>query len=105
MCEGCPLAGAQVVFHLVNPETKNLTRAGDAVTEGDGTFVLSTYQANDGAPAGEYKVTVFYGKEQFNPNDLIPNHPIPEKYSKPETSDLTAVVKSGKNEITLELKK
>jgi serine/threonine-protein phosphatase CPPED1 len=104
LCEGCPMAGAQVVFHLVNPETKKLVRAADAVTEGDGSFMLTTYQANDGAPAGDYKVTVFYGKERFNPNELAPNHPFPEKYSKPETTPLTAVVKAGKNEITLELK-
>jgi len=48
---------------------------------------------------------VFYGKERFNPNDLATTHPLPEKYSKPDTSGLTAVVKSGKNELTFEQKK
>ena len=104
-CEGCPLPGIQVVFHLVNPETKKLTRAGDAVTESDGSFVLSTYQANDGAPAGEYKITVNNPLEPVNP--LAPNaqHPLPEKYAKTETTPLTFTVKNGKNDVMLELKK
>src|SRR5262249_10335548 len=40
--EGCPVPGAQVVFFYINEKTKTLNRAGDALTEGDGSFTLST---------------------------------------------------------------
>ncbi len=31
-----------------------------AVTEADGSFQLSTYRSNDGAPEGEYSVTIVW---------------------------------------------
>jgi hypothetical protein len=65
--------------------------------------VLSTYAPNDGAPAGEYVVTVAanagYGK---SPNFRVE---IPEAYAKPETTPLTVTVRSGPNTVALELKK
>jgi hypothetical protein len=101
--DGVPAAHAMVVFHYKDPATKKLTRAGDAFIEADGSFVLSTYAPNDGAPAGEYVVTVAanagYGK---SPNFRVE---IPEAYTKPDTSPLTATVKSGPNAVALELKK
>ena len=36
-------------------------------TEGDGSFTLSTYGPNDGAPAGEYKVIIFHSASPTNP--------------------------------------
>ncbi len=105
LCDGCAVAGACVVFHYVTPESGKLVRAGDAVTEGDGSFVLSTYTAGDGGPAGEYKVTVFHSKIPFEADTAPAASPLPEKYRNPETSGLTATVKSGKNVFTFELKK
>src|SRR5947208_3521927 len=51
--DGAPVAGAQVVFTMTDPKTTRVLR-GDALTEGDGTFVPSTYNAYDGLPAGKY---------------------------------------------------
>jgi hypothetical protein len=78
--EGCAVPGAQVVFHLVNPDTKKLTRAADALTDADGSFVLSTYQANDGAPAGEYKVCVLPNRYPPIPTKPVAATPLPERY-------------------------
>src|SRR5438034_11414590 len=59
--DGSPAPGAHVVFQQVDGENGRTTRA-DALVDADGSFVLSTYKANDGAPAGEYKVTVAWRK-------------------------------------------
>jgi hypothetical protein len=103
--EGCPVPGAQVVFYLVQPETKKLARAGDALCEADGSFALSTYLANDGAPAGEYKVCVLFNPAWTSGPNPPPGAPLPEKYAKPDTTDLAAEVKEGKNEFTFQLRK
>jgi len=102
--DGTPAVGATVVFHYKDPATKKLTRAGDAITESDGTFVLSTYTAGDGAPAGDYIVVVQRGGG-YPAEWANPNLEVPEQYTKPGTSPLTASVKTGKNEFALELKK
>jgi hypothetical protein len=103
--DGCPTPGALIVFHLVNPETKKLTRAGDALAEADGSFVLSTYRANDGAPAGDYVVTVQPGAALYDGVGKAEQGVLPEKYAKAATSPLRALVKEGKNEFVFELKK
>lgn len=89
---GIPLAGAQIT--LV-PEDKKIpdTVRPRAFTESDGSFELSTYGENDGAPKGKYKVLamrfpVIGSKESPSqgPNDL------PPKYASADTSDLTVEV-------------
>jgi hypothetical protein len=59
LLDGQPMVGATIIF---NPTTafppgapKQRPRA---MVDADGTFHVSTYANNDGAPAGEYKVTV-----------------------------------------------
>jgi hypothetical protein len=96
---GTPAAGATVSFYLKNPQPGGLSHAADALTEADGSFTLSTYVAGDGAPAGQYVVTVTRETEYGKPD----RNSLPAKYAKPTTSGLTAQVKSGTNEIVLEL--
>lgn len=54
---GQPAANAMVVFHSQNPAVR-LNPHGRA--QADGSFQVSTYELNDGAPAGEYIVTVVW---------------------------------------------
>src|SRR5438105_520058 len=49
--------GAMVVFHH-DGDWGERTILPQAVTDAEGRFVLSTYDAGDGAPAGDYKVTI-----------------------------------------------
>jgi hypothetical protein len=73
----------------------------------DGTFVLSTYGTDDGAPAGDYAVTVQWyrdnprtGREGLAP----PISVLPFRYTKAETSGLRVRIRDGENEIpTLKL--
>ena len=103
--EGSPAPNAVVTFYLINPDTKRVTRAGDAMAEADGSFALSTYTANDGAPAGEYAVTVVWWNPLVDAEGKPGPNLLPERYAKPETTPLKAVVKTGANEVVLGLKK
>jgi serine/threonine-protein phosphatase CPPED1 len=100
--DGTPAVGATVVFQSKSAEARRGVR-GDAVVEGDGSFVLSTYGAFDGAPVGDYAVTVTLREPPDLQGKSGPNQ-LPEKYASPDTSGLTATVKAGVNEFTFELK-
>ena len=104
--EGSPTAQAQVTFHLFDAATKKYTRTGDAFVDGDGAFVLSSYTPNDGAPVGEYAVTVVWRQPWLDATGKPGPNMLAERYSKPETSDLRVKVVNDKpNDFVLELKK
>jgi hypothetical protein len=89
--KGQPADGATVVF---TPEAGN--QAGALLPSGkvqsDGTFKLQTYPHGEGAPPGNYKVTV-----TWLPADAIATgnrqNKAPAKFGSTDTSPLTAVVK------------
>jgi hypothetical protein len=98
--DGCPLPGAMVDFYHVGPG-KKLTRLADALTEADGSFVPSTYVAYDGAPAGEYVVTVSRFQPPVGPSKTPA---LPSAYTLTATSPLKAMIEKGENRLTYELK-
>jgi N-methylhydantoinase B/oxoprolinase/acetone carboxylase alpha subunit len=55
-----PAAGAMVVFHPLDKKDDRAVPRGKV--DKDGTFKLSTYDADDGAPVGKYKVTIDWRK-------------------------------------------
>jgi hypothetical protein len=73
-----------------------------ATVKDDGSFVLGTYKKEDGAPAGEYRVSVRWlvklKKEEVE-GGALPVNVLPSRYSKSETSGLTAVIQEGDNDI------
>lgn len=101
--KGSPLADAVVTFH---PNTKE-GRSAVGKTTSAGSFQLTTIKTDDGAMPGEYRVTVSKMVDEGAPNTAAPfdmaapaqpakyKSVIPQKYSKPETSELTATVKKG----------
>lgn len=103
MYKGNPVAEAQVTFH---PQGQGNPATGR--TEANGRFILTTYDALDGAVPGTHVVTVELFPEGGLPGMEIETTgatPIPEKYFTPSTSPLTAEVKKDDaNNITLELK-
>jgi len=103
--EGTPAANAQVVFHLISGQGKTFTRAGDALVEADGSFTLTTYSANDGAPVGEYAVTITNRDPPWDEQGKPGPNRLPARYGRPQTSGLRAKVEEGSNEFTFELKK
>jgi predicted phosphodiesterase len=100
--EGVPVPGAQVT--LVPAKAKG--KGGPVGVVGpDGSFRISTYQAYDGAPAGEYRVTVVW--REGSPGGPPPTGPnrLPPRYADPETSGLTATIGPGGTTLVLELKR
>jgi hypothetical protein len=82
-------------------------------TDAAGTFILSTYGSQDGAPPGKYKVTVAVsGVKEIEPGVLADEpsggfkSPIPVKYANSQTTDIPVVEvkETGKNEIVIDLK-
>ena len=105
---GKPAPAAVLTFHPVAEAGSEPVRP-TARTGPDGTFKLTTRAEGDGAPAGEYRVTVSWfapavGKRPVEGDDGAARALLPDKYSRPETSPLRAVVRPGDNEpITIEI--
>ena len=92
-----PAAGALVLFHAKTDANAAVPRPHGRVAQ-DGTFSLSTYEAEDGAPAGDYVVTIDWRK------DLpahVPGAPklLPTRYSAPHQSPLRATVEPADNQL------
>ncbi len=77
----------------------------------DGSYALSTKTPGDGVPPGEYKVIIEAKQTSGGGGgDIsVPSGPVkvtwlaPQKYSTVASSDLTATVESGTNEINFPL--
>jgi hypothetical protein len=96
--KGFPAAGAVVTFHPKAPQAD--VPAPRAEVNKDGVVTVSTYDGGDGAPEGEYVVTVQWRKLVKQGPDLVqgPNV-IPRKYSQPATSDIVRKITAGPNNL------
>ena len=89
---GKPAVGAFVLFTPVNEPADSPDPRPRAEVQGDGSFDLFTYEEKDGAPAGDYKVTVLWpGSEE---SDRLQG-----RYADASSSKLRAKVKDGPNEL------
>jgi hypothetical protein len=79
-----------------------------AYADAAGRFDLSTYTPRDGAPAGEYAVTIVWwvsapAKDAQEGDDVIALNRLPSRYSDAKTSNLRAHIGEGPNELTFQL--
>lgn len=103
---GAPVAGATVFFAPV-------TSVGGAAaqTGADGSFNVKIElemgkSSKEGLPAGDYRISVIKLENQAGEPSLTkpPKNTLPQKYASPETSNLSASIKSdGENFIELAL--
>lgn len=94
--KGQPIPGALIALHPKSPvEGTPQPRAN--VTK-EGALEVSTYDGGDGAPEGDYVLTVKWYKPIKSGQDIVsgPNV-IPAKYARQESSNLTISVKPGEN--------
>jgi len=98
LVDGKPIAEALVVFHPVTPVVDWHAKP-RGFTDADGLFILTTNKANDGAPPGEYKVTVELRSPRQVGEELVRDGAqlLPERYRQPEQSGLQAMVVLGEN--------
>jgi len=89
LVDGQPAEGAVIVFHPTSPPEKEVHKPAARVMA-DGTFQVTTYDAGDGAPAGDYVMTVTWG-EPPSPDRLG------GQYRDPGKSELKVTVNEGEN--------
>jgi hypothetical protein len=96
--KGRPMPGAFLTFHPRTPVANVPTPRGSV--DRNGAFKLSTYDGGDGAPEGEYLVTVQWYKPVTRGGDVVagPNV-IPGKYAAPATSNISVRVAAGENNL------
>ena len=95
LLEGKPAAGAQIVFHPVGNNSLAAIRPSGQV-DSTGKFTLTTHAAGDGAPAGEYEVTV---ELWVSKNDRPAVNQLPARYQRTRSSGLHATVAVGENQL------
>jgi hypothetical protein len=94
---GQPTPGALVTFHPredTNPEAPRPMGLGDT----NGWFTLGTYADDDGAPAGQYTVTVTW-RTSPEGNDEGESR-LPLRFARATTSGLHASIKPGNNRLS-----
>jgi hypothetical protein len=101
MMDGQPMSGAIVILNPVFDFPAGAAQQRPrAKAEADGTFQLSTYANQDGAPAGKYYVTVSWkGSGAGLSSEQLEDLPekAPESFQKPKTSKLIVQIKEGEN--------
>lgn len=103
--DGKPVVRAMVVFHPVSPRPDGKKIASSTFTNDDGTFQLTTYDAGDGAPPGEYKVTIVANFVVKNGEEVSTPDLLKGRYQNPNTTKLTATVREEENVLpTFDLK-
>jgi hypothetical protein len=105
--KGQPLGGAAVALHPVDDAKygKDVPRPSSRTGE-DGKFQLTTYEANDGAPAGSYIVTISSAPKARREGGILndPKSPIATdvlkgRYLDPKKSKLKVEIKEGENDL------
>jgi hypothetical protein len=96
---GKPAVRARVAFHRLDATGTQSERPNALVAE-DGIFRLSTRRAYDGAPAGEYAVTITWPspskkEDGFDAGPDVFNN----RYADPKTTPFRVRVKEGENEL------
>ena len=100
-----PIPDATLAFHPVESFPGDMVEAiPRAKVDPDGRFVVSTYKAGDGAPAGEYRVAVSWqgpldGVNDERGDDADLPELLPSRYQCPERSCIRVHIQEGENEI------
>lgn len=96
---GEPAEGVDISFTPVAPiEGLDRPLAPLGITGKDGTFRLMSFKPGDGAPAGEYQVSITYPMSHFN-KWLSGVDRLKGKFADPKTAGLTAKVEPKSNEL------
>ncbi|MBM4002697.1 MAG: DUF4198 domain-containing protein [Planctomycetes bacterium] len=101
LLNGQPLADASVVFHPVDAQSRPELRRLTARTDAGGAFRLTTRDPGDGAPAGEYGVTVEFRELVQEGDEFVRSgaNLLPDRYAHPATSGLHCRIEAGSNQL------
>lgn len=103
---GQPAAGCTVAFVPMDPQLRGEIMPGGKADQ-TGSFSLTTYETDDGAPPGDYGVTIRWparetwpgkAREQaIDPVELIGPDKLQGRLSSPQKSGLTVTVEEDEN--------
>lgn len=97
-----PVKGATVALFRETNGTSRYTQVCDGLTTADGSAMMSTYTAFDGAPEGQYTVTLVKFNGYREPAETRGENQLPEKYASPNTSPLRlSVSPNDRNEMEI----
>jgi hypothetical protein len=94
-----PAAGAIVMFFPTLEAPDSPDPRPRAIVEADGSFKLSTYAENDGAPAGDYLVTVTWPGGVLPDGREEPEDKLLGRYNDRARPAAKVAVKEGPNEL------
>jgi hypothetical protein len=97
LVDGKPAVRAVVAFHPLAPQADGQSYGPSTITGDDGGFRLTTFDAGDGAPAGEYAVTVVATYVVKGGQDVAVSDLLGGRYADPKTTPLKVTVKEGDN--------
>ncbi len=86
--------GAFVTFFADGPAVDVRESLPYGIVKEDGTFVISTYNYEDGAPTGTYRVTLRWPFEPHLAEDRLDG-----AFGTPERAVTTVTIKEGQNEL------
>jgi hypothetical protein len=100
LLDGKPAPQATVTFH---PLSGDRERTASGQTDEQGNFSLTSFASGDGAPEGQYAVTVtcFQAAAVKNATegDYTARNVVAPRYANPDSSQLKATVSKGSNEL------
>jgi len=95
--KGAAPTGAQVVLHPVGSKEPTEV-APTATVKDDGSFALTSYEPDDGAPAGDYVAVIQWFRTVPALNGAGPNV-LPKQYASAKSSPVKVSVSNGPVEI------
>ncbi|MEQ8785996.1 MAG: hypothetical protein RIC55_06840 [Pirellulaceae bacterium] len=101
--QGDPMSRAVIIYH---PESKSVvggTVTARGVADENGRYQLTSFTKDDGAPAGNYKVTIYWPEPGPEEADPLPPDRLKGVYAKEKTPKLDAEVSEGENTIDFKL--
>jgi hypothetical protein len=106
LVDGKPAPGAMVIFCPIEGSDELMRERPIGFAGPDGTFQLTTFVTNDGAPAGDYKVIARWPANSPSQRPVdpgvrgrIPPDRLRGKYFNLDRTPLTATVIEGDNEL------
>jgi hypothetical protein len=98
--EGEPMAGAMLTFHPLDDKDPRAIRS-QATVDAEGNYQLTTYFTGDGAPAGDYAITIYWpDRPAANPDepveeevDKLPPDRLAKSFTNPKTTVLRVKVR------------
>ena len=98
LLNGKPLPQAIVTFHQQSGSDSALP---SAQTDAEGRFALTSFEPGDGAPEGEYAISLvcFRTREIRKGDDDTARNIVPARYANAGTSKLSAKIVKGDNQL------